>query len=163
VLAPALRQRIRDFDPDLPVLQMQSMTYLAADSLWLKRLSATLIGLVAVLAIALADAGIYSVMSYSVSQRRKEVGIRIAFGADRRDVLRLIVGENLSTGDSRLRARVRRGLRSRPSRHSCCMPHARAGIEPVSGQPESGSIPQQRFVFVWHRNLRQLRPRAPRA
>jgi putative ABC transport system permease protein len=93
LLAPTLRQKIRDFDPDLPVQQMQSMTGVAADSLWLKRLSATLIGLVAVLAIALAGAGIYSVMSYSVSQRKKEVGIRIAFGADRRDVLRLIVGE----------------------------------------------------------------------
>ena len=93
LLAPTLRQKIRDFDPDLPVQQMQSMTDVAADSLWLKRLSATLIGLVAVLAIALAGTGIYSVMSYSVSQRKKEVGIRIAFGADRRDVLRLIVGE----------------------------------------------------------------------
>ena len=72
---------------------MQSMTDVATDSLWLKRLSATLIGLVAVLATALAGAGIYSVRSYSVSQRKKEVGIRIAFGADRRDVLRLIVGE----------------------------------------------------------------------
>jgi putative ABC transport system permease protein len=70
---------------------MQSMTDVIADSLWLKRLSATLIGLVALLAIALAGAGIYSVMSYSVGQRRKELGIRIAFGAGRRDVLGLVM------------------------------------------------------------------------
>jgi putative ABC transport system permease protein len=93
VLSGALRQKIQDFDSDLPVMEMHSMTEVVADSLWLKRLSASLIGLVAVLAIMLAAAGIYSVMSYSVSQRTKEVGIRIAFGADRRDVLGLIMGE----------------------------------------------------------------------
>jgi len=93
ILAETLRQKIQGFDPDLPVQEMQSMSDVIADSLWLKRLSATLIGLVAVLAILLAGAGIYGVMSYSVSQRRKEVGIRIAFGANRRDVLGLIMRE----------------------------------------------------------------------
>lgn len=72
---------------------MQSMSDVVFDSLLLKRLSATLIGVVAMLAIVLAATGIYSVMSYSVSRRRKEVGIRIAFGADRRDVFGLIMGE----------------------------------------------------------------------
>jgi predicted permease len=93
MVAPVVQQKIQAFDADLPVQEMQPMTEVVADSLWLKRLSATLIGLVAMLAILLAGAGIYSVMSYSVSQRRKEVGIRIAFGADRRDVLGLIMGE----------------------------------------------------------------------
>jgi putative ABC transport system permease protein len=93
MVAPIVQQKIQAFDADLPVQEMQSMTGVVADSLWLKRVSATLIGLVAMLAILLAGAGIYGVMSYSVSQRRKEVGIRIAFGADRRDVLGLIMGE----------------------------------------------------------------------
>ncbi len=93
LLAGTLRQKIQAFDPDLPVQEMQSMSDVIADSMWLKRLSASLIGLVAVLAAVLAAAGIYSVMSYSVSQRKKEVGIRIAFGANRRDVLGLIMGE----------------------------------------------------------------------
>jgi predicted permease len=93
MVTPVVQQKIQAFDADLPVQEMQPMTEVIADSLWLKRLSATLIGLVAMLAILLAGAGIYSVMSYSVSQRRKEVGIRIAFGADRRDVLGLIMGE----------------------------------------------------------------------
>jgi predicted permease len=93
LLSGALRQKIQDFDSDLPVMEMHSMTEVIVDSLWLQRLSAALIGLVAVLAIMLAAAGIYSVMSYSVSQRTKEVGIRIAFGANRRDVLGLIMGE----------------------------------------------------------------------
>jgi ABC-type antimicrobial peptide transport system permease subunit len=58
------------------------MTGVMADSVWLKLVSATLIGLVAAMAIALAGAGIYSVVSYLVSWQRKEVGTRIAFGAD---------------------------------------------------------------------------------
>jgi predicted permease len=93
MVAPIVQQKIQAFDADLPVQEMQPMTEVISDSLWLKRLSAILIGLVAMLAILLEGAGIYSVMSYSVSQRRKEVGIRIAFGADRRDVLGLIMGE----------------------------------------------------------------------
>lgn len=93
VLAANMRQAIRDFDSGLPVLEMQSMSDVVSDSLWLKRLSAALIGLIAVLAVVLAAAGIYSVISYSVSRRRKEVGIRIAFGANRRNVFGLIMGE----------------------------------------------------------------------
>ena len=93
LLAGVLRQRIQAVDSDLPMQEMHSLNEVIADSLWLKRLSATLIGVVAVLAIMLAAAGIYSVMAYSVSQRRKEVGIRVAFGADRHHVLGLIMGE----------------------------------------------------------------------
>jgi predicted permease len=93
LVAEGMRQEIQDFDSDLPVLEMQSMNDVISDSLWLKRLSATLVGVVSVLAMMLAGAGIYSVMSYSVSQRRKEVGIRVAFGANRRDVFGLIMGE----------------------------------------------------------------------
>jgi predicted permease len=93
LLSAAIRRAIHDLDSDLPVLQLHSMNEVIADSLWRNRVSALLIGLLAVLAITLAGTGIYSVMSYSVSQRTKEVGIRIAVGASRGDVLGLIIGE----------------------------------------------------------------------
>ena len=97
-LGETLRRKIQDLDPDLPVQEMQSMQDVLADSLSLQRVSAALIALVAILAIILAGAGIYSVMSYSVRQRRKEMGIRIAFGANRRDVAGLVVGEACRLG-----------------------------------------------------------------
>ena len=97
-LGGTLRQQIQELDPDLPVQEMQPMEGVISDSLSLKRVTAALIGLVSMLAILLAGAGIYSVMSYSVRQRRKEMGIRIAFGANRRDVVNLVVGEACRLG-----------------------------------------------------------------
>jgi putative ABC transport system permease protein len=148
MLAPTLRQKIRAFDPDLPVQEIQFMTGVIADSLWLKRLSATFIGLAAVLAIALAGAGIYRVMSYSVSQRRTEVGIRIALGAGRREVLGLIMGETcrlailgsvLGCGAAFIAGRL--------ATHTVYLSPG-AGFKPVSGKLESGSIPGQFSVLV---------------
>ena len=93
LISTEIAKSIQNFDPDLPVQQMNSMAEVISESLWLKRIAAILIGLVAALAIVLAGTGIYSVVSYSVSQRTKEVGIRVALGATQSDVLRLILGE----------------------------------------------------------------------
>jgi putative ABC transport system permease protein len=94
-LAAAVQQTVRQIDSDLPILELDSMEGVIADSLWRPRFSALLIGLFALLALVLAAAGIYGVMSYSVSQRTHEVGLRMALGADGRAILAMIIGQGL--------------------------------------------------------------------
>jgi len=92
-IGEAIRQKIQNFDPDLPVLEMQPMTQVVTDSLWLKRISADLIGLIAICGLVLAATGIYGITSYAAAQRKKEMAIRMAFGADRTDVFTLVMKE----------------------------------------------------------------------
>ena len=89
----AIRQKIKNLDPDLPVLQMQLMGAVVADSLWLKRISADLIGLIAVCGLVLAATGIYGITTYAAAQRKKEMAIRMAFGADHSEVFGLMMKE----------------------------------------------------------------------
>jgi ABC-type antimicrobial peptide transport system permease subunit len=94
-LLPAVRQRIAAIDPDLPIIKPQTMTSVVEASAGSSRLSSVLTAVFALLAGLLATVGIYSLIAYSVAERTREFGIRVALGADRRRVLRLIIGEGL--------------------------------------------------------------------
>jgi len=91
--AGALRDAIWEIDKDQAVYNIKTMDATLAEMTSERRFNTLLLGLFAAVALILASVGIYGVISYSVAQRTHEIGIRIALGADRRNVLRLIVGQ----------------------------------------------------------------------
>ncbi len=94
-LAGPLQQMVAALDKDLAVFNVKSMEELLADSLSGYRFMIHLFGIFGGLALLLAAVGIYGVMSYSVNQRTHEIGIRMAYGAQTGDVLRMVVWSGL--------------------------------------------------------------------
>jgi predicted permease len=95
-LVPAVRSMVSQMDSNLPVFDVRTQTQIIDGLLRQERMIAKLSGAFGLLALVLACIGLYGLLSYEMSRRTREIGIRMALGAEQRDVLRLVVGQGIT-------------------------------------------------------------------
>src|SRR5829696_514504 len=94
-LVPTLREQVKALDPNLPVFGERTMGQIVAESVNRRKFAMQIVGLFGILALLLAGVGIYGVIAYSVTQRTREIGIRVALGASRSTILRWILKQGM--------------------------------------------------------------------
>jgi len=94
-LAKSARAAVWAIDKDQPVYSLRTMEQLLREMIAQRRLNMLLLGIFSVISLVLAAVGIYAIISYSVTERTHEIGIRLTLGAERRDILRLVVGQGM--------------------------------------------------------------------
>ncbi len=94
-LLPVVREQVHALAPEMPLADVRTMSEFVEEALWIERASAILLSIFGALALALATLGVYSVLAESVNQRRREMGVRLAVGAGRADLLRVVVIDGL--------------------------------------------------------------------
>ncbi|MEM8995402.1 MAG: FtsX-like permease family protein, partial [Acidobacteriota bacterium] len=98
-LLPTLAASLRGMEPELPLAQPRTLGQIYGQLLWRPQFTASLLTLFAVAALTLAATGVYGAMAFAAASRRREMGVRVALGAQNRDLVRLLVGQGMaSTG-----------------------------------------------------------------